>query len=856
MVSGAAEKVADVKLRGPATAALMSVAEALGPKFVVAQLHKRTATHKNPKVTAEALLFCAAAVAEFGVGMHDVAFNIEWCKSSLGMSNPACKSAAGKFLGAMHAELGPGLRDFLSDLKEAQMKNLDAEFARNPHEPGSKPARTVRATEGAGAGAATSGGGGGAALPRADISGLITEKLVRDMGDANWKVRAAAVESVGEILAGANRRVGPNTGDLLPSLAKRFADSNRNLAATALITVGKVAEAMGPAIGERRNGHGVVGDVAKQFADSKANVRAAAATALDAWCAAAGLAKTLPHVADKMVELSAKMSGDGKADALSWVHGALVGPAGEDGVAGDVDLAHAVAAAAAGLADNKSQARAAGGKVMDEVTRRVGSKTALALCHKMSAPATLKTAAAAHVDKGGAVAPASAPSSANPSPSASPVKIAGARANGNGALTARGGVRASATGLSSLRASRSGAIRASVTSASVSELAAGPVLAANEEKESRLRKLPKKPVKFEVPRDEQLKLAEEELKAAMASFVRGDVHAMLFKDFKAHIQAMEHLETALAESPECVPGNLDLLLRWVVLRFCEQTPNTQSLLRVLDFTAEALGVAKDQGVRLSEQEGALFLPALVDKCGHSMEAVREKFRKILRLIPGVYPASRLCGYLVRGLDSKNSKTRLEVLEILESLMERHGLDVVERGGNKALAEIVKLVEARDAAMRAAASGCLVFAYKVGGEDAWKYIGRVGGQVRDALEEKFAKAAKEMDRKNEGRPGAWLKDGRLVGGGGAGGAHAAVGAVPVPAAIAGASTSRSIAAPGRLAATASAVGSPIAAAAAAVFRPFGAAVSSIIPGRRNAAAREPDASEPLEAPTAPRAPWRA
>ena len=62
VVSGAAQKVADVKLRGPATAALMSVTEALGPKFVVAQLHKHTATHKNPKVTAEALLFCASTV--------------------------------------------------------------------------------------------------------------------------------------------------------------------------------------------------------------------------------------------------------------------------------------------------------------------------------------------------------------------------------------------------------------------------------------------------------------------------------------------------------------------------------------------------------------------------------------------------------------------------------------------------------------------------------------------------------------------------------------------------------------------------------------------------------------------------
>ena len=132
-----------------------------------------------------------------------------------------------------------------------------------------------------------------------------------------------------------------------------------------------------------------------------------------------------------------------------------------------------------------------------------------------------------------------------------------------------------------------------------------------------------------------------------------------------------------------------------------------------------------------------------------------------------------------------------MLEILESLMERHGLDV--GGGNKALAEIVKLAEARDAAMRAAASSCLVFAYKVGGEDAWKYIGRVGGQMRDALEDKFAKAEKEMDRKNEGRPGAWLKDGRLVGRG-TGIAHAAGGAVPVPAALVGASTSRSIAAP--------------------------------------------------------------
>ena len=127
---------------------------------------------------------------------HDVAFNIFVVQIVLGASNPACKSAAGKFLGAMHAGLGPALRDFLSDLKDTQMKNLDAELRQNPH--GSVETREDRSRDG-GRERATSGGvggGGGGSLPRADISGLITDKLVRDMGDANWKVRAAAVESV------------------------------------------------------------------------------------------------------------------------------------------------------------------------------------------------------------------------------------------------------------------------------------------------------------------------------------------------------------------------------------------------------------------------------------------------------------------------------------------------------------------------------------------------------------------------------------------------------------------------------------------------------------------------------------
>ena len=827
VVAAVAEKLADVKLRVPGAGALTSVSEALGPSFVFAQLRRRADGQRNPKVTSEALLFCAGAVREFGAHVCGVPQVIDWCKASLGLTNPACKAAATKLLGAVHAGVGPGLLDFFGELKEAQMKALEVEFARNPFEVTEKVTRTVRASRSAPSPSEVSSDG----LPRTDVSALVTEKLIGDMGNADWKTRAAAVEAVGGILASAGFRIAPNTSDLMPALGKRFADSNRNLAASALAMAGKVAAAVGPAVAERRYGHGLAAEMTRQMGDSKPSVRAAAAGALDAWVIAAGLEKTLPVVADEMVALAGKMSGDGKADALAWTLRALVaGDCGDDANM----LAAAVAAAAVGLADNKAQARAAGGKVMDEVLARVGSKRAMAMSHEMTAPAAMKAAAAAHVEKNmvGAVAG----DAGAPVPSSSPtlpVRPPTVRV---------GGVRASTTGISSLRASRPGTARGGVAS-SMSSFSAlkeaapeGAALRRDDDKDARLRKLPKKPVKFETLRDDQLKLAEVELKVALAPYVRRDVHALLFgKDFKAHMSAMEHLEACLEASPELVSGNLDLLLRWVVLRFCEQAPNTQSLLRVLDFTRSLLVVVKEQGERLSEQEAALFLPALVDKCGHAMEAAREKFRAVLRLVPGLFPASRVAGYYVRGLDSKNTKTRLEMLDSLELLMERHGLDVVERGGSKAMAEVAKLADARDAPTRAAALACLTCAYKVAGKGAWRHIGRVGPLLHEALEDKFAKAAKEMARNQQGAPGAWMRAGAPVGGG------AAVGAA-----------SRSTAAPGRLAATATAVGSPIAAVASAVLRPFGAAVSSLV--RRDWHQRgEPSGAAPMDCEEAPAPP---
>ena len=62
-------------------------------------------------------------------------------------------------------------------------------------------------------------------LPRTDISGHITSKLVTSLGSANWKERNAAVEEFEEILKAAGSRIQPNVGDLMPALKVSLGNS-------------------------------------------------------------------------------------------------------------------------------------------------------------------------------------------------------------------------------------------------------------------------------------------------------------------------------------------------------------------------------------------------------------------------------------------------------------------------------------------------------------------------------------------------------------------------------------------------------------------------------------------------------
>lgn len=70
-------------------------------------------------------------------------------------------------------------------------------------------------------------------IPRVDINAQITEALLAELADKNWKVRNEALQKVNTLVSEA-RFIKPTIGDLPQGLALRLVDSNSKIAQAAL----------------------------------------------------------------------------------------------------------------------------------------------------------------------------------------------------------------------------------------------------------------------------------------------------------------------------------------------------------------------------------------------------------------------------------------------------------------------------------------------------------------------------------------------------------------------------------------------------------------------------------------------
>lgn len=155
------------------------------------------------------------------------------------------RTAAVTLLGTLYLYMGKPLLGFFENEKPALRQQIEQECEKHNGEVLPAPIRGAKARKATNVEEENDGGDDSEKkqndsepelnelIPRVDISPQITEALLTELADKNWKVRNEALQKVNALL-GETKFIKPTIGDLPQGLALRLVDSNSKIAQSAI----------------------------------------------------------------------------------------------------------------------------------------------------------------------------------------------------------------------------------------------------------------------------------------------------------------------------------------------------------------------------------------------------------------------------------------------------------------------------------------------------------------------------------------------------------------------------------------------------------------------------------------------
>ncbi|XP_060032467.1 cytoskeleton-associated protein 5 [Erinaceus europaeus] len=743
VLDGLVDKIGDVKCGNNAKEAMTAIAEACVLPWTAEQVVSMAFSQKNPKNQSETLNWLSNAIKEFGFSGLNVKAFISNVKTALAATNPAVRTSAITLLGVMYLYVGPSLRMFFEDEKPALLSQIDAEFEKMQGQSPPAPTRGISkhstSDEGGEDGDEPDDGGNDVVdlLPRTEISDKITSELVSKIGDKNWKIRKEGLDEVAGIINEA-KFIQPNIGELPTALKGRLNDSNKILVQQTLNILQQLAIAMGPNIKQHVKNLGI--PIITVLGDSKNNVRAAALATVNAWAEQTGMKEWLEG--EDLSEELKKENPFLRQELLGWLAEKL--PTLRSA---PTDLIFCVPHLYSCLEDRNGDVRKKaqdalpffmmhlGYEKMAKATGKLkptSKDQVLAMLEKAKANMPAKPAAPAKASS----KPAGGSASAKFQPASAPVED-----SVSSTVEAKPDPKKTkAPGVSSKAKSAQGKKVPSKTNLKEDEDKSGPIfIIVPNGKEQRMRD--EKALKvlkwnFTTPRDEYIEQLKTQMSSCVAKWLQDE---MFHSDFQHHNKALAVMVDHLESEKEGVIACLDLILKWLTLRFFDT--NTSVLMKALEYLKLLFTLLSEEEYHLTENEASSFIPYLTLKVGEPKDVIRKDVRAILNRMCLVYPASKMFPFIMEGTKSKNSKQRAECLEELGCLVESYGMNVCQPTPGKALKEIAIHIGDRDNAVRNAALNTIVTVYNVYGDQVFKLIGNLSEKDMSMLEERIKRSAK-------------------------------------------------------------------------------------------------------------------
>lgn len=291
----------------------------------------------------------------------------------------------------------------------------------------------------------------------------------------------------------------------------------------------------------------------------------------------------------------------------------------------------------------------------------------------------------------------------------------------------------------SSRSVKAGAAKAApARSKKEEEIDLSPLLAENNTKAQRLldeQKLKVLKWSFTTPREEFIDLLKDQMSTANVN--KSLMANMFHDDFRYHLKAIDQLQEDIAGNLRGLMCNLDLVLKWLSLRFYDTNPSV--LLKGLDYLNQAFQLLIDNNYQMAENEGSSFIPHILTKIGDTKDAVRNGVKQVLRDICIMHPFNKVFGYIMEASKSKSARQRAECLDEIAYLIEMYNLPALHPSAPVAIKEIAKNISDRDNTVRNAALNCMVQLYFILGDKLYKMIGQLTEKDKSMLDERIKRS---------------------------------------------------------------------------------------------------------------------
>jgi cytoskeleton-associated protein 5 len=701
VAGGLVDKLGDMKIKKVAAACLDSVVECSTVELVFVEAYKSIRNMKSPKIIADSLLWMNQVLKDFGISNLNLKALSDFTKSYL--DNPAApvRANATSIFVSLHLLGRTDIRALISDAPNSILNSFDGEIAKL----GEQKIVPTKAQAISNSAQSISEN----LVPKADLNSKITPELYQQLGDGNWKERKTGLEELGKILDSCHGSIQSNlSSDIISCLKQRIGDSNKNLSMMAVEICGRLAQSIGKPFD--RYAKTFVGPMIALLADQKQSVRTTAITNLEKIVQTVGLGYVLQNFAIALNQDQPQI----RKDLLKYL-----GDKRPDLLKEPSEIHTLIIPVFSCLQDRNGDVRKLGQALLGIINEVVDIQTL-----RMKASDSYQ----------GAQLSSLLPFLDSLNSTESPKPLQRTSMPKSPPQDQKRVIKANKP-ISSLK-KEPGSIESLPSESNM------PVLVFDSKGKDQRMQQDRGVLKwiFDSPRRELIDLLSEQ---AVPSFSK-ELHELLFstshykeKDILAGLKLLDAFMTERSELErgtylQVIVSNTDLVLKYLTIRFFDT--NTSILLKCFDLLEHLLLLLDEAGYLLNEYEANCFLPFFINKMGDPKETMRIKMRSIAKQLGKVYPVSKLFVFLMKGLDSKNSRTRVECLDELSSLVQRNGQGVFV--ASKCVPQIAHQVGDRDASVRNSALNLICQMHNVLEDDLSQYFSKLSEKEKDLINERI------------------------------------------------------------------------------------------------------------------------